>query len=260
MSGAMVDCPSCGRVFETDHGMKVHHAQTHDESLAKKERACENCGNAFEEFQSRIDRGKGRYCSVECRHDDDRVEVTCYHCGDTVKKPEHRVGRYENEYCSKECHRDYRRTGGPAAPGWEGGKEVTKECANCGVDVTRTQSQFEDRVFCSSECFGEAIAGKDHPFWSGGVASWYGETWKKQREKALERDGYVCQSCGISENEYRSKVGRGLDVHHIIPLGAFESGSSIDYKAANRVSNLVSLCLPCHSKWEGIPVAPKVVS
>jgi hypothetical protein len=36
-----------------------------------------------------------------------------------------------------------------------------------------------------------------------------------------------------------------VDVDHIIPFGAFN-----DYRIANRLSNLRSLCHPCHMKLQ----------
>jgi len=65
-----------------------------------------------------------------------------------------------------------------------------------------------------------------------------GSNWHKQREKALERDGYRCQIC-------KKKVGkrsRDYGVHHITPYREYGS----DYERANRLSNLITLCRHCH--------------
>lgn len=48
--------------------------------------------------------------------------------------------------------------------------------------------------------------------------------WLKQRARALERDGYLCVSCGASED---------LAVHHIVPLS--KGGD-------DELENLESLC------------------
>jgi len=42
-------CPTCDRTdFKSKHGMKIHHFQAHDESLAKKIVECEECSETFE--------------------------------------------------------------------------------------------------------------------------------------------------------------------------------------------------------------------
>lgn len=73
----------------------------------------------------------------------------------------------------------------------------------------------------------------------------YGASWRDQRERVLERDGYECQDCGISDEEHRQQDAGGLHVHHVTKLREFES-----VERANRTDNLVTLCRQCHSDWE----------
>ena len=56
--------------------------------------------------------------------------------------------------------------------------------------------------------------------------------WRETREKALERDRRRCQDC-------RKVVGYKPEVHHVIPLA--DGGPKFD------LSNLVTLCIPCHA-------------
>jgi DEAD/DEAH box helicase domain-containing protein len=74
----------------------------------------------------------------------------------------------------------------------------------------------------------------------------YGPNWKKQREQARARDGYRCQVCGVSEQ------GREHDVHHKTPLRFYlrEAGGRPIYEQANHLSNLITLCPPCHHRAE----------
>ena len=59
----------------------------------------------------------------------------------------------------------------------------------------------------------------------------------KQRQKALERDGYKCQICGSTEN---------LEVHHIKHR---EDGGT------DALGNLVTLCALCHAEQhKGEPI------
>jgi len=60
------------------------------------------------------------------------------------------------------------------------------------------------------------------------------------KEKALERDGYRCVGCGISEEEHKGIKGRGLYTHHV--NGEGRGNSTPD----NRLENLITLCGKCH--------------
>lgn len=77
--------------------------------------------------------------------------------------------------------------------------------------------------------------------WIGGGRNYYGDNWFANRKKALQRDNYICQSCGLSLNKMR----RMPDVHHIIAFKNF-----ITSKGANHLSNLITLCPSCHKKVE----------
>lgn len=67
----------------------------------------------------------------------------------------------------------------------------------------------------------------------------YGPNWLFQRKQARKRDKYVCQKCGIHENDY----GMQLSIHHIKPFVLCEN-----YIEANQLQNLISVCEPCHRK------------
>jgi hypothetical protein len=47
----------------------------------------------------------------------------------------------------------------------------------------------------------------------------------------------------MSNAEHKAKYGKSLDVHHLVPFHNFT-----DHVKANRPSNLVALCIPCHRK------------
>lgn len=65
--------------------------------------------------------------------------------------------------------------------------------------------------------------------------SYRGRDWHRARARALKRDGYACQHCG--------KAGAGLQVHHVRPFNLFE-----DWREANKLANLLTLCPPCHTR------------
>lgn len=102
----------------------------------------------------------------------------------------------------------------------------------------------------------ESVSGELHPNWKGGRSFYAGPNWQEQRQKALRRDGFKCQCCGIDQSE----LGQELDVHHIVPRSDFISDDgTLDYEKANEVDNLISLCKSCHSRWERLsPLRPVV--
>ncbi|MGH2843603.1 MAG: HNH endonuclease [Solirubrobacteraceae bacterium] len=61
----------------------------------------------------------------------------------------------------------------------------------------------------------------------------YGAEWRRQRQRALERDGHRCTQCGSRMH---------LTVDHIVPVS---QGGSHD------LSNLATLCETCHHSKTG---------
>lgn len=61
-SGDMApECPSCDRQFDSERGVRVHHAHAHGDPLPNRE--CAACGT---EFYSEYER---KYCSDDCREE-----------------------------------------------------------------------------------------------------------------------------------------------------------------------------------------------
>jgi hypothetical protein len=81
----------------------------------------------------------------------------------------------------------------------------------------------------------------------------YGPGWSKQAAKARARDRQ-CVMCGAA----RGTNGRVLDVHHIHPRRKFGyvPGQNVNYRWANHLANLMTLCPACHIRIElkGAPV------
>jgi hemerythrin len=81
----------------------------------------------------------------------------------------------------------------------------------------------------------------------------YGDNWNEQRQKVLERDNYTCQTpgCEWTQEAHREEFTRGLHVHHIRPLSAFgDDENEVNFKRANRLDNLVTVCAEHHHLWE----------
>ena len=75
----------------------------------------------------------------------------------------------------------------------------------------------------------------------------YGPNWQVQRQKALDRDGNRCRTCGAE-----ARPGSGLHVHHIRPFREYGyiPGENDTFQLANDVDNLVTLCPSCHRRAE----------
>lgn len=95
--------------------------------------------------------------------------------------------------------------------------------------------------FCSKSCanIGTTIFTSERNIVRNKYKKYYGDNWLSQRNRARERDNFTCQICGITEKEY----GKQLSVHHKVPFLLFD-----DYKIANKLKNLTSICEPCHRK------------
>lgn len=88
-------------------------------------------------------------------------------------------------------------------------------------------------------------SGEEHPLWRGGNRNYYGPSWTKQRQKALERDNYSCVICGEEKKEGR----KNIHVHHIVPKYFWDVDN--EHKTMNILDNLVCLCRQHHKDVEG---------
>lgn len=75
----------------------------------------------------------------------------------------------------------------------------------------------------------------------------YGPNWQAQRDKARARDGYRCARCSAPERDEQQH-----DVHHIKPFRDFGyiPGTNENYREANQLDNLETLCRSCHRAVE----------
>lgn len=73
----------------------------------------------------------------------------------------------------------------------------------------------------------------------------YGPRWDEIREEAIQQDDEQCQSCALGRTRHRELFGFDIHVHHETPRHEFDS-----HEQANRMSNLVTLCVECHAQAE----------
>lgn len=207
-------------------------AQRGRPSPKRIERRCARCQSPFTGHKSR------RYCSVECRKAVKVVPwnaglrgtpgrprtgttIPCEHC----REPFYRREGEPRRYCSSACY--YRAR-------W-GGHRLQRNCSVCGECFTTPRSTDRrtcGRRQCVSEAIGRANRGPRSTFWRGGRTAPYVGEWRRERKRALRRDGHRCRAC-------RSRTRPS--VHHIVPYR---------YSQSHALSNLVTLCPSCHGRAE----------
>ena len=230
---------------------------------------CENCGDEVDKYPSQITDGNN-FCGEECMYDW-REDNTFYSKYPELEDPEwirerhHDRGMTYREI-SEELGCSHSNVHKRAQ---QHGIEPQRERYNKLADKEWLREHNHDKqmrlyemanlIGCTRSAVGFAMKrhqleiqrhhakGENSPFWEEGYDRYYGANWQEKRKEARERDGYKCQDCGVSEQELEIP----LHVHHINPIKNFD-----DVEDANRLSNLVSLCQPCHNRWEGIPLKP----
>lgn len=166
----------------------------------------------------------------------ERISLICQECQNSFEVIK---SRKDAKYCGRNCL--------GAANGRRAKEKLSKQvmvsCSYCESTFNKKPSEVKPLNFCTIECMGiyysqnELFSGENSGTWGGGKISYYGSNWLAQRRAARKRDELTCQRCGIQEIEY----GQELSVHHIIPFSTID-----DFKSANELSNLVSVCEPCH--------------
>ena len=163
-----------------------------------------------------------------------KVDRICPICAATFSVEASRLAHGRGVHCSKKCQYAARKK----APGEA---KVTLTCIGCGTEFWRYRGSLNQTKgagkFCTRACRDTHWVGDVTPNYQDGTKTHnYGPHWYSTRRAALDRDGHVCQQCG---------VGGELDVHHEVPFRMFD-----DCDVANDLSNLISLCRPCRRREE----------
>jgi hypothetical protein len=217
-------------------------------------KTCGQCGKTFHPDPRKGDKQKfcGRACWIESRKR--QVQLVCERCGRQFSVYQARATKAR--FCSWECHKTIREY----------------PCAYCGKPYSIKSSAAPKRRTCSRSCRArlQAAEGRSphqgktrphatrekvsiglkrhyggdpskHPNYKGGPGAIRKGDWLKQRAIARARDGNTCQCCLLSGDA----AGKNLPVHHIRPYREFESPAE-----ANELSNLITVCQPCHMRLE----------
>lgn len=254
-------CSECGILFiprrSTSKFCSNDCFKKHRRQLIKK--PCAFCSKTMIDIPKIIK--KRKYCSNKCRYAANRIytDIPCTFCGKEFIPSTNRT-----KYCSNSCRKQGRANPGKECQNCKKSftdtshpkrkycsaacfKEYAKAkvaayiCKQCGIEFFGKPSA--KRQFCSNRCktIAQDLTGSNNPRWRGGYRNGYrGPNWKEQSSKARQRDNFTCRRCG------HFQIKPHLPVHHIKPYRDFNG----DYKKANRLSNLITLCRNCHSRLE----------
>lgn len=210
---------------------------------------CGTCGKEFSRWACLIvEKQEGVFCSRKCASEGHKRlnEVHCTTCSKPLIRRDSELKDTQQPFCSKKCQGIWIAE--------HDSKRVVIACAQCNKPTKQKQYRLAecDRFFCSRACMGvwQSLnwTGENNPFWKGGAVHYYGPNWKQQARAARKRDGYQCRHCGVTQKKLR----RSLDVHHVQPIRTFGyiPGRNENYKQANNLTNLISLCTSCHKGVE----------
>lgn len=122
------ECPSCGRSFDTERGMKVHYGYKHEGSIAGVAAECDECGESIRRERWKHETYDHLFCSQACheKYHTDRETVECRNCGDSKEVHAYRLERSENFFCGRECSSEWmsEHYNGPEHHNWRGGKSM----------------------------------------------------------------------------------------------------------------------------------------
>jgi len=215
----MPECDICGYESST-RGVNIHKSHAHDiSSNSKKEYTCDNCGDTFEEYESRRGGRNGRdspendYCSRECASVPtvEKVERSCSWCGDTVQRYESaldEMGDYElrNTFCDKDCESEWKQSEwvGEDHPKWID-NTVEMSCDECGCDIEVNEYYVDKQqhFFCDKSCYDSFQISQSHV-----DCAFCGDEFEmteRQRHSLLNGSDVVCsKSCysSLLSDEY----------------------------------------------------------
>ena len=207
--------------------------------------ACNTCGSMVYRRPHVVAKSRYTFCGYQCKYNyDHTVAVPCTSCGKELKRNPAFAARSPHHFCDLKCRDAFRAQGKFA-------RASKAPCLICGKVVVCVRPS-KKTVLCSRKCQGiwqaQHRTGNNASNWKGGFQSYYGPNWRAQQRAARKRDGYKCQYCGVTQ----IKTKRALDVHHIRPFREFWyiPGKNENYKQANDLTNLISLCTACHTLAE----------
>lgn len=120
-------CPYDGCEREsTEKGIAVHHAKTHDESIALNTVECDFCETVFETYHDSDACGDCRGKAITRAKMTEGHIVYCHYCNEEIRVPDWKYEWYNerdlNHYCDLDCKAEYQEgITQEEHPSWKGG-------------------------------------------------------------------------------------------------------------------------------------------
>ena len=212
--------------------------------------SCDDCGKIIHKTPYQLNNSEHHFCSKKCYGDwvrktgarngknNPQFKKIPWNKGLT-KDVDERILRYAKSV--KDAHRlgkmskAYRSISNSLKQSYSKGKIVPWNKGKTKENDPRI-AVFSERVSCTLR---GKYPGEKNPNWKGGYEPYYGPNWEEQKRRALERDSYTCRNCDSKER---------VEVNHIIP---FRNFGRARYLEANKLENLIVLCIHCHRRFEG---------
>lgn len=172
------------------------------------------------------------------------IERVCENCKTPFRVIPSRLKHGRGKHCSPRCQYDSIKS--------RPKKIIQRICVGCRNVFFIKESSLKGKMgagkYCTRKCRDENRVGKlSTNFINGESGNWHGPNWYSQRRKALRRDKNTCVDCGITNSQALKMFKQSLHVHHKIPFRLFDG----NYKKANSLKNLETLCPPCHRIKDG---------
>jgi len=287
------ECRYCGETFDTEFSVSVHVGYKHEVPWKDEEKIRElyhdqlmSVPDIAEKYgvSSTPIRRKIRESDIETRTSGESINVKThklidddYVLGEYFKHNKSTV-EIANEYPDRVCPRNIKQVIERAGRELRDGVERMLADRSVGKlqNAEWLQEKYENEKSCipianelgvSKGAVQNALERHDiqakndsnyNPNWKGGHSRYMGPNWNEQRQRRIERDGGKCVVCKLGMEEHKSRYNRELNVHHIEPRRKYIENGELDYKAANRIENLITLCQSCHKKWEKVPLRPQI--
>jgi hypothetical protein len=219
-------CRLCGQTFASCR-TEQQYCSTNCAHLANRRRTvvrCANtqCGKDFEQCAGKSSRRK-KFCCMACRRAvHAAMACECQSCGKPFKaKAYQNEWQGKNKYCCRECYLDHR---------WGSARPAKKASPDAAARACRRSLHTSLRKRCKH----------------------YGVPFDPvcTREAVCERDGWVCQQCGVKchkgrhwfNKTTRKMSKRNAEHDHIVPL------SRRDPTKGNTFDNSQCLCRRCNGR------------
>ena len=232
----MITCDFCEKEFETHEGLNSHNGQVHRDKLYT-DFECPICHDFIKVLKSELKNNKRKTCRNDKCSKKYRSKIMT---GENNHQWKGGKVKIDCNYCdnSRMVERFYKNTYLTC-----GSKECKVKRAKEHLDEIRATDKKEVR-----EKIRQSKIGANNPNWSGGVKLPRGRNWETQRKKAIKRDNNKCRQCGLHRKSHYDKYNCDLHVDHITPRREFIFNGKLDWKKANKLDNLMTLCCVCHSK------------